>query len=58
MATSNYQKIKMLKLMEMLRRDADEANPMTTEEICRCLIAMEISLLQENLVRMKNLRHS
>lgn len=43
MATSNYQKIKMLKLMEMLRRDADEANPMTTEEICRRLIAMEIS---------------
>lgn len=43
MATSNYQKIKMLKLIEMLRRDADEANPLTTEDICRRLIAMEIS---------------
>ena len=43
MATSNYQKIKMLKLLEMLRTDADESQPLTTDEICRRLEEMEIS---------------
>lgn len=43
MAASNYQKIKMLKLMEMLRRFADEEHPLTTEEICRRLGEMGIS---------------
>ena len=43
MATSNYQKIKMLKLLEMLRTDADETHPLTTDEICRRLEEMEIS---------------
>lgn len=42
MATSNYQKIKMLKLKEMLSC-ADEGHPLTTEEICRRLGEMEIS---------------
>ncbi|MBR5733654.1 MAG: WYL domain-containing protein, partial [Lachnospiraceae bacterium] len=43
MATSNYQKIKLLKLLEMLRSDADETHPLTTDEICRRLEEMEIS---------------
>lgn len=43
MATSNYQKIKMLKLLEMLRSEADETHPLTTDEICRRLEEMEIS---------------
>lgn len=43
MAGENDQKIKLLKLMEMLNMDSDEENPMTTSEICRRLAEMNIT---------------
>ena len=41
--TTTLQKVKLLKLWEMLCRETDEANPMITSEICRRLNAMGIS---------------
>lgn len=43
MPNDNCQKIKLLKLMEMLRQETDEDHPMTTSEICRRLGEMGIS---------------
>lgn len=43
MPNDNCQKIKLLKLMEMLRQDTDEDHPITTSEICRRLGEMGIS---------------
>ena len=43
MPNDNCQKIKLLKLMELLRRDTDEDHPITTSEICRRLGEMGIS---------------
>jgi len=43
MPNDNCQKIKLLKLMEMLRQETDEAHPMTTSEVCRHLGEMGIS---------------
>ena len=43
MPNDNCQKIKLLKLMEMLRQETDENHPMTTGEICRRLGEMGIS---------------
>ena len=37
MPKSNAQKMKMLLLWEILRQDADQRNPMPTQEICRRL---------------------
>ena len=42
MAQDNYRKIKLLKLLEMLRLDTDEQNPLTTNQICARLDAMGI----------------
>lgn len=39
----NCQKIKLLKLMELLRQETDENHPITTSEICRRLGEMGIS---------------
>ena len=39
----NYQKIKLLKLMELLKQETDEAHPITTNEICKRLVEMGIS---------------
>lgn len=39
----NCQKIKLLKLMELLRQETDEDNSLTTGEICEKLTAMGIS---------------
>lgn len=36
-ARANYQKIKLLKLMELLRSETDEEHPLTTRQICRYL---------------------
>lgn len=43
MQNDNCQKIKLLKLMELLRQETDEAHPITTSEICRRLGDMGIS---------------
>ncbi|MDO4544218.1 MAG: WYL domain-containing transcriptional regulator [Clostridia bacterium] len=43
MPNANCQKIKLLKIMEMLRQDTDEENPITTSEMVRRLEAMGIS---------------
>ncbi len=43
MSNDNCQKIKLLKLVEMLSHDTDEDHPITTSEICRRLGEMGIS---------------
>lgn len=43
MAKTNCQKIKLLKLMEIMRQETDEENPMKTGAICERLISMGIS---------------
>ena len=43
MTKDNCQKIKLLKLMELLRQETDENHPITTSEICRRLGEMGIS---------------
>lgn len=42
MVQDNYRKIKLLKLLELLRADSDEHNPMTTSELCARLEKMGI----------------
>ena len=42
MVQDNYRKIKLLKLLELLRLDTDEQNPMTTNQICTRLDEMGI----------------
>ena len=42
MVQDNYRKIKLLKLLELLRLDTDELNPMTTNQICTRLDEMGI----------------
>lgn len=51
MNTENCQKIKLLKLLELLRQETDEEHPMTTNEICSRLIAMHISCERRTLAR-------
>ena len=43
MVQDNYRKIKLLKLLELLRADSDEQNPMTTSMLCGKLEAMGIT---------------
>ena len=43
MARPNRQKIKLLKIIEMLRQEADMDHPLKTLEICKKLNDMEIS---------------
>lgn len=43
MKDNNCQKIKLLKLMELLRHETDENHPITTSDICRRLGEMGIS---------------
>ena len=43
MKGDNHQKIKLLKLMELLQQETDENHPITTSEICRRLGEMGIS---------------
>ena len=42
MVQDNYRKIKLLKLLELLRADSDEQNPMTTSDLCCRLEGMGI----------------
>lgn len=43
MVQNNCQKIKLLKLIELLRQDTDEQHPLTTKEICSALAELGIS---------------
>lgn len=43
MVKSNYQKIKFLKLWELLRQETNEVHPLTTNQICQRLVNMGIS---------------
>lgn len=42
MARENYRKVKLLKLLELLRRYTDEQHPMTTSQICAAMEEMGI----------------
>ena len=47
----NRQKIKLLKLMELLRQETDEFHPLSTNEICNRLGAMGISCERRTLAK-------
>lgn len=51
MANDNCQKIKLLKLIELLRQETDEKHPMPTNEICRRLGEMGISCERRTLAK-------
>lgn len=51
MPQDNCQKIKLLKLVELLRQETDELHPMTTNEICNRLAAMGISCERRTVTR-------
>lgn len=42
MSTGNWQKIKLIKILEILQQHTDEGHPMTTSELCRHLLDAEI----------------
>ncbi len=42
MNPENYRKLNLLKLLELLRQETDENNPMVANEICRRLMEMDI----------------
>ena len=43
MAQENWQKYKLLKLLELLRQETDEQHPLSTSQICNKLGEMGIS---------------
>lgn len=47
----NRQKIKLLKLIELLRQETDELHPLSTNEICNRLGAMGISCERRTLTK-------
>ena len=51
MPEENYQKIKLLKIMEILRQDTDEEHPMTKVELAARLVAMNVSCSPRSLIR-------
>lgn len=51
MMQENCQKIKMLKLMELLRQETDELHPLSTNEICRRLGSIGISCERRTLTK-------
>ena len=51
MAQDNCQKIKLLKLYELLRQETDEQHPLSTNEICSRLGAMSISCERRTLAK-------
>lgn len=48
---NNCQKIKLLKIMEMLQQDSDEQHPLSTSQICKRLAAMNISCDRRTLAK-------
>lgn len=51
MTNENTQKIKLLKLMEMLKTDSSQEHPLTTETICRRLAAFDIKCDRRTVTR-------
>ena len=51
MPEENHQKIKLLKIMEILRQETDEEHPMTKVELAARLVAMNISCSPRSLIR-------
>ena len=51
MPQENYQKIKLLKIMEILRQETDEEHPMTKVELAARLVAMNVSCSPRSLIR-------
>ena len=51
MAQENWQKYKLLKLLELLRQETDEQNPLTTSALCRKLAEMGISCERRTLTK-------
>lgn len=51
MPDNNCQKIKLLKIIEMLRQDSDEQHPLSTGAICKRLEAMHISCDRRTLAK-------
>lgn len=51
MAKENSQKIKLLKLMELLRQETDEKHPMTATVVCQRLNDMEVACDRRTLTR-------
>ena len=55
MPQENYQKIKLLKIVEILRQETDEEHPMTKTELSNRLVAMNITCNKRSLNRDINL---
>ena len=51
MAQENWQKYKLLKLLELLRQETDEQNPLPTSAICNRLVEMGISCERRTLTK-------
>ena len=51
MAKDNCQKIKLLRLMEILRQETDEQHPLRATEICNRLISMGITCDRRTLTK-------
>ena len=51
MAEEKNQKIKLMKIMEILRQETDEEHPMTKVELAARLVAMNISCSPRSLIR-------
>lgn len=51
MAKENSNKVKLLKLIELLRQESDEQNPMRGSMVCRRLSEMNISCDRKTLTR-------
>ncbi len=51
MPEENYQKIKLLKIMEILRQETDEEHPITKVELAARLVAMNVSCSPRSLIR-------
>ena len=50
MPEENYQKIKLLKIREILRQETDEEHPMTKVELAARLVAMHVSCSPRSLM--------
>lgn len=51
MAEEKNQKIKLMKIMEILRQETDEEHPMTKVELAARLVAMNVSCSPRSLIR-------
>ena len=51
MAEEKNQKIKLLKIMEILRQETDEEHPMTKVELSARLVALNVSGSPRSLIR-------